>query len=185
MVPLTALWLPILLSGVAVFVTSSIIHMALPYHRSDYARVPNEETVMDALRRFDIPPGDYFMPRAADGAEMKTPEYKEKVKKGPVALLTIMRPGAFAMGPRLGQWFLYTLVVSAFAGLLAGHAVGPLASHRRVFHYAALPAWGGYALALLQNSIWYARKWSTTLKSTFDGLIYAVITGLIFAWLWP
>ena len=53
-----ALWLPILLSAVLVFVASSIIHMASPWHKSDYPKMPNEDGVMDALRPFAIPPGD-------------------------------------------------------------------------------------------------------------------------------
>jgi len=39
---LTALWLPILLSAVIVFVASSIMHMVLPYHRNDYGQLPDE-----------------------------------------------------------------------------------------------------------------------------------------------
>ena len=58
MTALHSLWLPILLSSVIVFVVSSIIHMALPWHNSDYPKVPNEDKVMDALRPFAIPPGD-------------------------------------------------------------------------------------------------------------------------------
>ena len=36
MMPLSALWLPIVLSAVIVFVASSIMHTLLPYHRGDY-----------------------------------------------------------------------------------------------------------------------------------------------------
>ena len=36
MVGTAELWLPILLSGVFVFVVSSVIHMALPIHKNDY-----------------------------------------------------------------------------------------------------------------------------------------------------
>ncbi len=46
---LSALWLPILLSAVLVFVASSIMHMVLPYHRSDYEKLPDEDNVL-ALR---------------------------------------------------------------------------------------------------------------------------------------
>ncbi len=35
MVSLMSLWIPILVSAVIVFVLSSIIHMVLPYHRTD------------------------------------------------------------------------------------------------------------------------------------------------------
>ena len=52
MVSLLSLWMPILLSAVIVFFTSSFIHMLLPYHRKDYRKVPDEDPVMEALRKF-------------------------------------------------------------------------------------------------------------------------------------
>jgi hypothetical protein len=48
MTGLSALWLPILLSAAAGFVASSLIHMASPWHKSDYPKMANEERVMDA-----------------------------------------------------------------------------------------------------------------------------------------
>ena len=63
MTGLSALWLPILLSAAIVFVVSSVIHMVLPWHKSDYPRMANEDKVMDALRPPIIPPGDYMVPR--------------------------------------------------------------------------------------------------------------------------
>src|SRR5262252_1428599 len=159
MVPLTALWAPILLSGVLVFLASFVIHMVLPYHRKDYGRVPSEDAVMDDLRKYSIPPGDYFVPCAGGPAEMKTPEYKAKVAKGPLLLLTVLPAEAYAMGRRLVQWLLYTLVVGTIAGHVAA-VLGPGAHRSYVFHVAALVAFAGYALALWQNSIWYSKKWS-------------------------
>lgn len=38
-----SLWVPILLSAVIVFVASSILHMVLPIHRSDYKKVAKED----------------------------------------------------------------------------------------------------------------------------------------------
>ncbi len=43
MTELSALWLPILLSSVIVFVASSIIHMAPLWHKNDYPRLANED----------------------------------------------------------------------------------------------------------------------------------------------
>ena len=42
MVPLASLWLPVLLSSVIVFFASFILHMVLPWHKHDYARLPDE-----------------------------------------------------------------------------------------------------------------------------------------------
>ena len=56
MTALSALWLPILLSAVLVFVASSLIHMASPWHKSDYPKLPDEEQLIGALRPLVIPP---------------------------------------------------------------------------------------------------------------------------------
>ena len=55
----------------------------------------------------------------------------------------------------------------------------------RVFRFAGATAFIGYAVALWQMSIWYRRAWSTTIKATVDGLIYALLTAGTFGWLWP
>ena len=39
--------------------------------------------------------------------------------------------------------------------------------------------------SLFQMSIWYRRAWSTTIKTTVDGLVYALLTAGMFGWLWP
>lgn len=185
MVSVMSLWIPILLSAVIVFVASSIIHMVLAYHQSDFGRVPAEDDVMEALRKFDIPPGDYVIPCPGSAAGMKSPEYIEKVTKGPVAFVTVMKSGMPSMAPSLMQWFLYCIAVGIFAAYIAGRALDTGANYLTVFRFVGATAFAGYALALLQNSIWYKRAWSSTLKSTFDGLVYALLTAGMFGWLWP
>ena len=185
MVPLTELWLPILLSAVVVFLASNVMHMVLPHHRNDYGQLPKEDQVMEALRKFAIPPGDYMMPRAAGMAEMKSPAFKEKWKRGPVASMTFMPPDHNFMGVTLVQWFVYCLVVSIFAAYIASRAVGRGAPYLEVSRFASTTAFAGYGLALWQNSIWYRRKWSTTLKANLDSLLYGFLTGGMLGWLWP
>jgi hypothetical protein len=176
MTELNALWLPILLSAVIVFVVSSIIHTVLPWHKSDYARVPNEDKVMDALRPLAIPPGDYMLPRPSSSQEMRSPDFAEKVKKGPVMVLTVMPNRMMPMGKNLALWFLYSAIISLFAAYIAGRALPVGAPYLRVFRFAGTTAFLGYSGALWQMSIWYRRAWSTTIKSTIDGLIYGLLT---------
>ena len=185
MTSLVALWLPILLSAVVVFIASSIIHMVLPWHRSDYPKLPNEDKVADALRGFSLTPGDYMLPRAATAKDMSTPEFQEKMKRGPVVILSVLPNGPVSMAPRLLQWFVYCVVVSVFAGYVAGRALGPDASYLRVFQLVGAAAFASYVLALWQMTIWYGRGVSLTVKSTFDGLIYSLLTAGVFGWLWP
>ncbi len=185
MVPVMSLWLPILLSAVIVFVASSIIHMALGYHRSDYRRFADEDGVMDALRKFAIPPGDYLFPYGGSPKAMKDPAFREKWNKGPVGLMTVIPSRPPTMGRSLVSWFLYCVVVGIFAAYIAGRALQPGAPYLSVFRFAGCTAFIGYSLALWQFTIWYRRSWVTTLKSTIDGLIYGLLTAGVFGWLWP
>jgi hypothetical protein len=185
MVPLLSLWLPILLSAVIVFVASSIMHMVLRYHRNDFRRLPSEDAIMDALRPFNIAPGEYMMPCGGSPAAMKDPAFIAKLNQGPVALLTVLPTGKFGMGKSLFLWFVYCVVVGIFAAYVAGRALPAGSPYPAVFRFAGATAFAGYALALWQDSIWHARPWTTTAKSTFDGLVYGLLTGGTCAALWP
>jgi hypothetical protein len=183
MVPVMSLWLPILLSAVLVFVVSSVIHMFLTYHNSDVATVPGEEQVRAALR--SVPPGDYVIPHAGSMAAMSSPEFVKKMTEGPVVIMTVRPNGPPTMTRSLVQWFLYSILVSVFAAYVAGRALGPGATYLDAFRFAGTTAFVGYGLALLQGSIWWGRKWSATLKSVFDALVYALVTAGVFGWRWP
>ena len=61
MVTVVSLWLPVLLSARRRVFASWIIHTVLKYHNNDQ-RCPTD-AVMDALRKFNIPVGEYMIPR--------------------------------------------------------------------------------------------------------------------------
>ena len=185
MTSIPSLWLPILLSSVLVFLASWLLHMFLPHHRSDFGRVPAEDEVQDALRRYNIPPGDYMIPCAGSPEGMRNPEFLAKFKKGPVVMMTVSAPGSVNMGASLGQWFVYLLVVGALTAYVTGRAVPAGSSYLQVFRFAGCTAFIAYSVALWQDSIWYKRKWSTTIKNTLDGLLYGLLTAGVFGWLWP
>ena len=185
MVPILSLWLPILVSAVFVFIASSVIHMALGYHKSDVKRLANEDEALAALRALKIAPGDYALPRAESMADMKSPAFVEKMTKGPVVFMTVVAGGPPSMTASLSLWFIYSLVVGVFAAYIAGRALTTESHYLAVFRFAGATAFVGYSLALLQHSIWYKRNWRTTLVSMFDGLVYALLTAGTFGWLWP
>lgn len=184
MVSIADLWAPILLSAVIVFFVSAIMHMVLPYHYSDFSAVPNEDAMMDALRPFGLTPGDYMLPKASSAQDMKNPAFAEKCRKGPKLIMTVLPPGLPGIGPQLAQWFVFCIVVSVFAAYVASRAVLN-GEYLEVFRYTGVTAFAGYALALWPASIWYKRKWSTSIKETFDGLVFALLTAGTFGWLWP
>jgi hypothetical protein len=185
MTELSALLVPILVSAVVSFFVSSIIHMATPWHKDDYRKLPDEDAYRAAVRPLAIPPGDYMVPRAMSMDEMKSPAFTAKTAEGPVAIMTVLPAGPFAMGKQLFLWFLFMIVVSLFAGYVAGMSLAPGATYGQVFRYVFTVAFAGYALALWPFTIWYRRALGTTIRSTIDGALYAALTAGVFGWLWP
>jgi len=184
MVPVTALWLPIVLAAVIVFVASSILHMVLPYHRSDYKQLPEEEKVMTMLRGVGLQRGLYVFPYCMP-KDMKSPAAIEKYKQGPVGMMTIFPSGPPVMPKFLGMWFVYCLIVSFFVAVMGHSSAGFGAGYRHVFHVAGIAAFLAYGVANLANGIWRGQPWSLVIKEVIDGLIYAALTAGTFAWLWP
>jgi hypothetical protein len=188
MVGIFALWLPILLAGVAVFLTSSVVHMVLPHHRKDFRKVPDEDGVMAALRQFNLPPGDYVTPNTeGDMAAMKTPEFQAKLDAGPLVVMTVMPKGTFtaSMAKTMGILFLFCVLVSFLVAYAAELALPAGADYMRVFRFTTTVAFGFYALGQWPRSIWYRSSWSTTLKSTADSFLYGLMTAGVLGWLWP
>ena len=181
---IAALWLPILASAVIVFIASSIIHMAPLWHRGECPALPDQDRLQDALRPFNLQPGEYMLPRAKDMKSSQAPEFVEKLNRGPVVIMTVVPNGPMTMSKPLVRWFIYTVVVSIFAAYVAAATLATDAPYLSVFRVAGTTAFIAYAVGLWQQSIWYSRPWPTTLKHTLDGLIYGLLTGGTFGWLW-
>jgi hypothetical protein len=185
MIALTALWLPIVVSAVLVFLASFILHMVLPYHRSDYAKLPAENDVLDALRDAKVAPGAYVFPHAPSPKEMASPEMQEKYGRGPVGMLLVAPSGPPAMTRNLIQWFVFCLWIGLFVAYVAGRTLGADAEYLTVFRLAGTIAFLGYASGDIVDSIWKLQSWKVTAKGVFDGLVYALLTAGAFGWLWP
>ena len=184
MVSLAALWLPILVSAVLVFFASYAIHALLGYHASDFRKVPSEDAAMDAVRALNLPPGDYHMPRPPSAAAMSHPDFLAKMKRGPNVVMTVMPPYS-GMGAQLGTWFAFCAIVGIFVAYLTSLALPAGAPYMTVFRVSSAAAFMSYALGQWPRTIWYSKAWQTSLKETFDSLIYALLTGGAFGWLWP
>ncbi|HUR30488.1 MAG TPA: hypothetical protein VMZ69_03595 [Saprospiraceae bacterium] len=181
---ISALWMPILLSAVFVFIVSSIIHMVLGYHANDHQKLPDEDRAMDAIRALNIPPGHYAMPKPGSMKDYKSEEFKAKQAKGPVMFMHVYNSN-MGMGKSLVQWFLYCIVVGIFSAYIASHTINPDADYLTVHRVVGCTAFMGYGLALVQDAIWGQNAWGATWKSVFDALLFGLVTGGTFGWLWP
>jgi hypothetical protein len=183
--PIGSLWLPVLVSAVAVWLVSAILQMVLKYHRADYKKLPDEDAVAAALGKDAPAPGVYVLPYCADPSQMKDPAFLERYKKGPVGMLTLMRTGPPTLGKYLVQWLLFCLFVSFATAYIARHTLLPGADPLNVMRITGAVAFLGYGSGYFVDSIWQGAPWANSLRGLADAAIYALLTGLIFRLLWP
>jgi hypothetical protein len=147
--------------------------------------VPDEGRLLDALRPLNLTPGEYYFPWCPDMKEMKKPEFMQKRIQGPVGVITVMQPGPPGMAKNLIQWFLFSLVIAVFAAYVGHHALAPGAGFAPVLRITGTVAMIAFAPAYVHSAIWKGLSWGTTLKFVFDGIIYGLVMGAVFGWLWP
>ena len=182
---LLQLWLPILLSGVIVFVASSLIHMVVKWHASDYNALSNEDEVRAAIRKGAPAPGQYVLPYCSDHKDMGKPEMLAKYTEGPIGFLVINPNGPPAMGGALVKWFAFAVLVAFMAAYLASRTLAPGTHYLQVFRVVGAVTFLTYGFGSISNSIWMGKPWSSTIKDLADSLIYGLLSAGVFGWLWP
>ena len=185
MVSLTQLWIPILMSGVLVFIASSLIHMVFKWHNADYNALSNEDEVRAAVTRGNPAPGQYVIPHCADMKQMGSPEMTKKFTEGPVAMLVLKASGPPAMGAALGQWFAFVIAISFSAAYIASRTLAAGTDYLQVFRVVGAVTFLAYAAGSFPAAIWMGKPWGSAAKEMLDGLIFALLTAGTFGWLWP
>jgi hypothetical protein len=184
MEPLLRLWLPILLSAIAVWIASAVVWMALPHHKNDFVALPDEDGFMDFVRKSGIPPGNYGFPDFRDRESMNSPKTQKALEEGPVGHLSVWKTPLTMAGRMVATFFVY-LVVSILIGYLTSVAVPGGAPFSRVFQVAATAGVLAYCFSFIPNAVWFGSYTRTIVANVIDGVLYGVITGAIFAWRWP
>jgi hypothetical protein len=187
-VPLAALWLPVALSAVFVFVGSAVVWMFLKWHDSEWHHLGMGSELQEALRKAGVTTGHYLFPymdmKATDKAAAKA-AWTEAYARGPVGVIHAGTPGKMNMGKMLGQVFVFYLVVSFFAAYVAAHALAQGAPYLRVFQLVGATTFAAYGAGSFMDSIWFGKSWRSTWLNAVDALIYACLTAGTFGWLWP
>lgn len=177
---LSELWMPIVVSAVFVWIASFVTHMVLPHHKKEWVGLPDEAKFASALE--GVPAGQYMFPFGTM-EDQRSPEFQAKMKAGPCGTLTLWA-GPVNMGRNLVLTLLFYVVVGVFAAYVAWHGLGAGEHpYRLVFRITGAVAFATYGLGWMSHAIWYG--WKGFWADLFDGLLYALVTGGTFGWLWP
>lgn len=178
-------WLPIVLSAVAVFFASFLTWAILPFHNQEYKAIPGEDQFVEALKRHNVPAGDYMFPYAGCKSEkMKDPEFKAKMMSGPMGHMRVWQ-GAPSMGKNMFLTFIVMLVISLFVAYISSLAIMTAADGMHTFRVTTTAAFMAYAFGGMCNAIWFGKSLRGFTLDAIDAAVYAVLTGAIFTWLWP
>lgn len=183
--PFGSIWLAVVVSAVAVWIASSIVHMLLGYHKADYSGFSNEDEVRAAIRKGGPAPGYYSVPHVEEMKSLGQPEVKAKFVEGPRALIALVPNGPPTMGKELAMWFGLNLLVSFLVGYVARHSLTPATDGRTVLRIAASVAFIAYGIGPLVDKIWRGLPTGNVVRALIDAVIYALVTGAVFFWLWP
>ena len=82
-------------------------------------------------------------------------------------------------------YFLFCLVISILAGYLGSISLQVGADYLAVFQVVGTAAILGYAGNRVSEAVWFGRSWSSVCKEIVDGIVYGLLTGGVFGWLWP
>lgn len=185
MVALTDLWLPILISAIAIFFLSFLMWMVLPHHRKDFGAVPDEDGLMSTLRAQGVKPGLYAIPHCGDPAQMKDEVWMKKRNDGPSGFLNVVPTGAWHMGGALGRWFVLVFAISVVTAYVGTIALPAGAEFMTVYRLTGACLLLAFCSNLFSDCIWKNHPLKMVMMHAFDGVVYALVAGGIFGWLWP
>jgi hypothetical protein len=175
------LWLPVVVSGVALFIASWAAWMLLPHHKKEWGRLPEEDAIMNALKSANIPAGQFMFPCPVTPNDWKTADFKAKMQAGPNGNLVVWS-GPCSMGKNMACTVLFFLVANFVIAYLAAQALAPGSDLMKVFQFVGTAGILTYGTANILNGIWFGRK---MVADIVDGIVYGLITGAIFAAMWP
>ena len=185
MVTTASLILPVLLSAALVWVASALIWTVLPWHKKDYAPMPDEAGTVASLAAQNLTPGLYMVPHAASPDAMKEERVRKAYEDGAAGFVTILPRGIPNMGRNMALSALFNVGVAVLVAYVACLTLAPGAEYTTVFRVTAVVAWLAYGAGTVQEAIWFGRPWSSIFKGFGDALILGLLTGGAFGWLWP
>lgn len=181
---LLALWLPILVCSVVLQIASTLAWIVSPHHKPDFIKHPEEEKLMELIRSSTPNAGQQYVFPYAEPSEMKDEAVVARYKAGPWGLLNVW-PGQPNMGGNIFKTFVFFVVTTFFIAYLTQLALDPGEGFSKVFQIAGTAGILAYCFAPTANDIWFAKPRRAVLMNWIDGIIYGLLTGVIFASMWP
>lgn len=178
---LAELWLPIVLSAVALFFVSFLSWMVLGLHLKDWRNPPDEAKLTQAIIDCGLERGaSYMLPGCGDPARMKDPAFQKRLADGPNGIITVFEKND--MGRNLVLTFLYFAVTSFCLAYLGEIGLPRGTSFLTVFRFFTAAGLLTHLAAMVPQAVWFKNR---IVGHTIEAITYALVLGGIFGAMWP
>jgi hypothetical protein len=157
--------------------------MALPHHKNDFKKLPDEKAFFAAFDTLKLPPGNYGFPECKTKESRNDPEVKRRWEAGELGIISVW--GKVNMGKNMALTFLVYLAVSFFIAYIASAALKPGATFGQAFQVLGSAGVLAYCFSFIPSGIWFGQSNRSLLMGMIDGVAYGLVTGAIFAAMWP
>ena len=180
-----SLWLQVLIVAVVTFVVSGVFWTLMPWHKTEFRALPNEDAVRQVLHAQGVTDGQWRIPYPSNPAECKSPEFAKRFETGPVGIIQLETPRGLAMGSRLVASFLLYFFIAFFTAYVLRQAFPAGTAYMKVFQLAGCVSLAAHAFGHIQGAIWFSKSWRRVAFQFADSIVYALLTAGIFASMWP
>lgn len=177
-----------LLGGLAMFVWGFLSHEVLKIAETGLSSIPNEQTVVPALKSAIHEPGLYFIPaleespgQSKEQAKAAQERFAQKVSAGPYGLLVYHPEGAKPMGVMLVIELLSNIGCALVAGFLLSRTGASLPSYGSRVLFVTLLGLAAWLSIELSYWNWYGFPGDYSMAQLVDQLAGFALTGLVVA----
>ena len=182
---LAGLWIPIVVSSLAVLGASCVVHVFIAQRLRNWKTLPEEDATVEQLQKSGTGPGFYVFPGTQNRASGASEESRlHRMESGPWGTANI-RARQPSIGKALVQSFTFCLVTSILVAYLGTLALSPGDDFSRVFQVIGTAGILAYAFGGIPNAIWLGLDFRSAVLDVVDGIFCGLITGAVFGILWP
>lgn len=182
---LAGLAFPIFVSAFAVLGANCVVRILIMQRLQTWKTLPEEDETIEQLQKCGTGPGLYVFPgthsRSSSAAEESR---QQRMESGPWGTLNV-RARQPNIGRALLQSLTFCLITSVSIGYLGTLALDPGDDFLAVFRVIGTAGILAYAFGGIPDAIWWGLDFRSTLINVAGGVVYGLITGIVFGILWP
>lgn len=182
---LAGLWIPVVVAAFSVLGANCFVWVFIAQYVQKWRTLPEEDATVEHLQKSGTAPGFYVFPGRHSRISNASEESRLlRIESGPWGTINV-RARQPSIGRAIVQSMTYCLTTSIFVAYLGTLALDPGDGFSNVFQVIGTAGILAYAFGGIPNAIWLGLDSRSAVMDVVGGIFYGLITGAVFATLWP